>query len=297
LRRPEQRLHPQIQGLVREEPEAVSPEDAILIRARKQIRFAQSLGWGGPPFDMEQFASLLGLRVEYTDKLSSQDSGAIVNGSPIRILVSALDPRVRQRYTIAHEIAHTLLPEPFGRSDRVGWRYRLDAQSPIEMLCQIAASEFLMPSEAVRSLPTQRSLLGSSTEVRNRFDVSHEAAARKVIAMATRPSAGVVLREMNKPSEMTDEHQQSLFGEPDPRPQARLRVAYAFSSPQGPFVPAHKSIPESSRVYELLTGNYGASIEAIEDWVGCFGWESTIVEAVRLGQPGHAFEALCVISQ
>jgi hypothetical protein len=282
---------------MQEEPNAASPEDAILTRARRCIQLAQSLGWDGPPFDVEQLASLLGLQVEYTDELPSGQSGAIVNGSPIRILIAASDSRVRRRYTIAHEIAHTLLPEPFSGSESIGWRYQLDAQSPVEMLCQIAASEFLMPTEAVRSLPNRHSFMELLMEVRNGFDVSHEAAARKVIAMASRPAAGLLLRQMNKPSERRDEFQQSLFAGLENRPAPRLRVAYAFSSPGGPFVPAHKSIPETSAVYNLLNTDHGGLVRGTEDWVGCFGWERTLVEAVRLTQPGSAFEALCLISR
>lgn len=295
LHKAEHRLHPQIRQLMQEEAGATTPEAAILARARNRIRFAEHLGWEGPPYDMEQLASLLGLRVEYVDTLPFEQSGAVVNGSPIRILIAASDPPVRQRYTIAHEVAHTLLPDPFAQFDSIGWKYRLDAQSPIEVLCQLAASEFLMPTSAVQSLPKCTSLFDLMMTIRLRFNISYEAAARRAIGLATQSAAGLVIKHMNKPSEWSDELQASLFDGLYSGHAAKLRVLYAFSSPYGPFVPAYKSIPGTSRVYELLTADRGDSIRAVEDWVGCFGWKQTLVEAVRLARPDAEFESLCLI--
>lgn len=296
MRRPEQRLHPIVRRLLTEEPGSRSPEDAILLRVNRAIVLARSLGWRGPPFDIEELASILRLRVEYTDKLPSGQSGAIVEGTPVKILVAASDPKMRQRYTIAHEIAHTLLPGPFEGLESVAWTYRMDSQSPIETLCQIAASEFLMPTEIAQRFVEGASLLGSMLRIRDSFEVSNEAAARKVVALIPQPAAGLLLRETNKPSENRDASQQSLFGEMDLRPPPKVRVGYAFASARGPFIPGHKSIPEISRVHALVGADQGSSICVIENWSGCFGWDKTQVEAVRLAEQGRAFEALCLIT-
>jgi hypothetical protein len=102
---------------------------------------------------------------------------------------------------------------------------------------------------------------------------------------------------MNKPSDRSDESQVSLFDGLNSESAAKLRVQYAFSSRGGPFVPAYKSIPVTSRVHELLTADRGDSIRAVEDWVEFFGWKLTLVEALRLADPGTDFESLCLICQ
>jgi len=98
------------------------------------------------------------------------------NGIPV-IEYNITDPRVRKRFTIAHELGHFVLgheraprdyPDSFG--SRVG--------SPIEVQANQFAAELLMPVEAVRYLVS----IGTDSidELASIFDVSKVAMGHRL---------------------------------------------------------------------------------------------------------------------
>ena len=119
------------------------PDAAIRQRARALVAEVMDLGWEGPPFSMRELASVRGYRVSESDTLSGDQDAFITAG---QIVVNASVAPVRQRYSIAHEIGHTLFPdfgEEIARQARI-WLRPKD-ESELEQLCQSAAAEFLMP--------------------------------------------------------------------------------------------------------------------------------------------------------
>ena len=67
-------------------------------------------GWSGPPFDPITLATEhLKLKVVATDEV--REARTVPDGSVGRIEYNPNRPRERRRYSIAHEIAHTLFPD------------------------------------------------------------------------------------------------------------------------------------------------------------------------------------------
>jgi Zn-dependent peptidase ImmA (M78 family) len=72
-----------------------------------------------PPIDVEAIAVSLGLRVLYQD-LGDEISGLLVSGPKEEfIVVHEGQGKNRQRFTIAHEIAHHCLQHQFARGEHV----------------------------------------------------------------------------------------------------------------------------------------------------------------------------------
>lgn len=132
-----------------------------------------------PPIDVNALAADLGLRVVYRDDFPEDISGQIIKdpqrGGPSGYLVNvnAGHWRVRQRYTLAHEIAHFLL-----HADRIGdgltddGLYRSSLKSVYEREADQLAANILMPAAMVRV----HSLAGLGLKAMAKaFDVSEQA--------------------------------------------------------------------------------------------------------------------------
>jgi hypothetical protein len=142
---------------------------------------------------MDELASLKSLKVATTSELTSDQDACVLPG---QILVNAHKHPVRQRYSIAHEIAHTLFPDYAEELARVGrlWR-RAGDESEFERLCQIGAAELLMPlgpftdacAARGRSIPTIVSL----KEV---FQASVDATAGRVVETSDVAMVALFLR-------------------------------------------------------------------------------------------------------
>ena len=122
-----------------------NPLETIIEMARNVVAKAFDQGWSGPPFDPFELAALQ--RISVAARHDVRDARIVAaNRRGFRIEFNPSRPRARLRYSIAHEIAHTLFPDC---SDQV--RNRLHHQESVgeswqlESLCNVAAAEFLMP--------------------------------------------------------------------------------------------------------------------------------------------------------
>src|SRR4051812_30067239 len=86
------------------------PIDRVTAKARSLVLQAADAGWSGPPFDPISLCKLLKINV-----LPSQDVDDArtvpVGESAVRIEFNPLRPRGRLRFSVAHEVAHTLFPD------------------------------------------------------------------------------------------------------------------------------------------------------------------------------------------
>lgn len=299
-RRPENRRHPSIEALLNASADTDDPEAAICRRVRDLLANLEVLGWEGPPFQIEEVASYLGYLVEYVDGLS-QDA-CIVSGPPARILVSTQVARVRQRFSLAHEIVHTLFPDHGMVGQPAGWVYAFDAQSPVEQLCQIGASELLMPLASFRAAVFQEEIgWDLIARVAADFEVSLEAAARRLVRLSDRKLCLLAARMEHKPSERAASVQGCLPGLGVEPPPQKLRV---FTSVVGErakdsFIPRSKSLPEQSVAYRAWSAAVAGELSMLsadEDWsgIGQLGW--CRVHAAPVGAaPGEAPLVLCLL--
>ena len=258
------------------------------------------LGWQGPPFEMEEVASYRGYQVEYVDGLS-QDA-CVVSEPPARILVSSQISRVRQRFSLAHEIIHTLFPCHGAIHGSSGWVYAVDAQSPVEQLCQLGASELLLPGEPfLAAVLDQEPGWDLLARVASDFRVSPEAAARRLVRVSDRRLCLLVTRMGHKPSEVADTAQGCLPGLGIEPPPQRLRVVTCVvgDRARGCFIPKSKSLPERSVAYEVWTAAVSGQPSigvADEDWSGIGDLGRCRVQAVSAGAaPGDEPSILCLL--
>lgn len=173
------------------------PVEEIIGRARDLVLRAVEQGWKGPPFDVFELAAILAIPSIPTEDVS--EARVVSQGGKLQIEFNPTRPRRRVRFSVAHEIAHTLFPDcvQFTRNRGVAEAAGADGWQ-LEMLCNLAASEFLMPTgdDIDPELnPTAESLL----DLQSKFDVSMEAVGIRMargssipftIAVATRGEDG-----------------------------------------------------------------------------------------------------------
>jgi hypothetical protein len=164
------------------------PVDVITARARDAVLGAIEEGWHGPPFDPFRLAQLMGVPAVPRDDLYDARLVA-AEGNRVRLEFNPTRPRGRVRFTIAHELAHTFFPDY-----RKAVRYRSGPEAQpdewqLELLCNIAAGELLMPIGSFQSLEEEPLKIERLMELRKRFEVSTEALLLRAIRLTARPGA------------------------------------------------------------------------------------------------------------
>jgi hypothetical protein len=297
--------HPSVQALLSSDSTTGCPRQAIRNRVRAVVSDLLAWGWVGPPFDLEIAASLRGFRVEITDGIGEERDGWVVHGPTPKIVVNAGSPWVRKRFTVAHEIVHTLFPDFKPRAITQGWRYRADGQSPVEQLCQLGASEFLMPFPAFSELVTgQPETVALGIRIAQTFEVSLEAALRHLVAISPNRVFLLILRMAHKPTQEAACTQVDLFGSEEVLPPMRLRVFDSECSDRCDhvFIPRHKSVPEQSVAYLAWrrmneSGERTAMLQAAEDWASVAGIGHCEIDvcARTPGGDGSASNVFCIL--
>ena len=243
---------------------------AIRERARQVVLRALDDGWTGPPFDPLELAERLKLEVIPRDDVRDARTLAAPNGA-LRIEYNPNRSRGRVRYSIAHEIAHTFFADcaervrhrgPHGEEEPDGWQ--------LEALCNIAASELLMP---MGSLPKTEVLeIDALLQWQAKFEVSTEAVFLRMVQMSSSAHA-------------------ALCASPTGRAGA-YRVDYVMGSPswRGPVIRG-ANVPPNSVIHECTA--IGFTAKADEVW----GAERLRMECVGLPPyPGaQLLRVLCLV--
>jgi len=128
------------------------------------------------PVDLDGMARALGVDVVTDPTLPEGIAGKIERADRgYRITLNGREGRRRQRFTLAHELAHFILHRDLiddGITDSVMYRSRMSDE--IESQANRFAADLLMPASAMRALWRQgiKSFAGMAAK----FDVSTEAA-------------------------------------------------------------------------------------------------------------------------
>ena len=85
------------------------PVQLIETMARQLVLRARDEGWMGPPYNPLVLADMLKIAVEANGDVS--DARTVPTSQGIKIEFNPTKPRERVRFSIAHEIAHTLFPD------------------------------------------------------------------------------------------------------------------------------------------------------------------------------------------
>jgi hypothetical protein len=288
---------PDIISLIRATGELVDPRSAVIHQARQLNNEYRSFGNESEPFErLKIIASLRGLDVAEMDPRRSsrekRDAVLVPGARPKRgfILYNPSQPHGRIAFSVAHEIAHTFFPNSIS-----GARFRTmcDPDSregnELERLCDLAASEILMPLQDF--LKERGETVGFHLVERlcTSFGSSFESTVfRLATSHPGHAAAGLLRYRFSKVDQgvvMISDRQKQLFEQSSSQsshlPSRKYRRQSFYSSEQcGPehLIPWNKSFDPSSGVY--VAGRCTAvqrSLEALPNRINLQG----SFEAVR----------------
>lgn len=291
-------LHPSVRALLEAE-DTTEPVEAIQRSVRRLVARARALGWAGPPFDLSELASLRGFVVQYVTALRPDQDACIV---PRRILLNANSPAVRQRYSLAHEIVHTLFPDYEREIKHLGTLWRREGDdSEVERLCQIGAAEILFPLPMfAQDLAARGVSLRTVFSLAERYHASAEATARRVADVCGRPVMVLFLRPAEVLGDPTWPMAASRCGH-SPWLQLAVSLVHAGESchdidiPLGSIPPSQGAAVKAWKRVALAKRSVRTYRER-EDWSHVQGLGHCTCEAVTL-PPGSAtpHEVLCLL--
>lgn len=262
-------------SLVPQEVEAIinqmnvsSPIDAIRLLSRKTLDgFFDQFGDAEAPMNIEALASFRSIRKVDELPVFSEDAELIPNGDKGMLMrLNPERPLTRQRFSMGHEIGHTLFP---GYNNQVQCRIPRqrdwhDPNNLVEFLCDIASSEFLFPLEWFKADLEETDVTAERlVYFAERYNASQEATVRRYVDLALEPTAAIFFRWKLKPSELSrrsSRGQLSIPGIVRREPIARLRVEYSccndlFDALEH-HIPSDKSVAEESAIHlAALAGN------------------------------------------
>lgn len=254
--------HPSISALLREMKD-LDPDAAVRAKAARVLtEFCEVFG-GEPPFNLEALASFRGLRSTAEAPRHSEDSEIVPLADGTMILRINRDrPTTRQRFSVGHELGHTLFKDfqlkvQCRKAVDRDWA---DPDDQLEALCDTAASEFLLPApwfpERVHDLSLTSNGISS---LASDFQASREATLRRLIEIRMEPLAVVFFSWKYKPTELRqlqrDRHQRRMFASELKSPEPKLRVDYAltndaFDAEFTDHIPKDKSVPSEGPIFQ-----------------------------------------------
>lgn len=221
------------------------PRVAIEKAARELVLKAREKGWEGPPFNPLHIAEMLGIQIEANSRVA--DARLLATDTGPKIQFNPQQPRERVRFSIAHEIAHLLFPD---WSEQI--RNRGGDKTPddwqLEMLCNLAASEFVLPIGSLSAsddIPPIEDLMCA----RRKFDVSAEAYLIRLAKVSHRPIGVFVSSPM-----VLDNGTR------------RYKIDYFVSSPTAPKMRLSGAAIPSGSIVNRCTA-IGHTDRSVENWV------------------------------
>jgi len=220
------------------------PIEIIREKSRDLVIKAFNHGWDGPPFDPIKLAQLLNYEVLPNE--SVLDARISTNRQTFTIEYNPHQKEARINFSVAHEIGHTLFPDCNDRIRNREAEKNTDTWE-LEFLCNIAASEILLPyaefSAEANSVPIN---LDSILNIANKYKASVESVFLRFCEVIDRPCV-ILLAAF---SDYT---------------QKKLIVEYSKSSrPSSLTINSGYLIPTESKIYDCL--NPGWTAHAIEQW-------------------------------
>ncbi len=227
-----------------------SPEDVI--RFVEFLRKEAGLGVD-PPIDLSRIYSRFNMPAPKLAPLEDQQ-GLLLDPERGIVLIKDDDPLTRQRFTEGHELIEYLfsaLPGGMGWAARQTGPFKLQIK---ENLCNQGSAELLMPRATF--LPCVLELgvsFQAGRSLAKKYNVSTTASLVQMARLAPGSHAVVLWRMKNKPTELRSSispDQISLFEQGyNELPPKKLRVEWSLTSPNAPYIPADKSVPEDCSIF------------------------------------------------
>ncbi len=266
--------HPSVLRL----PQPDDPVGCIARRARELVLEAIEAGWPGPPFDPFLLADHLKLPVVPREDIL--DARTVpMEGDRAQIEFNPNRPAGRIRFSIAHEVAHTLFPDCTERvRNRAAREHLQEGDWQLELLCNVAAAEILMP---IGSLPKPDDIplsIDALMGLRHKYDVSSEALLLRVVRL-TDAACTVFCASRLEEGEFKD----------------RYRIDYAVGSRSWQFrLTSGELLPELTVLRECTA--IGFTAKAVEQWSDVP--QPVSIEAVGIPPyPKHIYPRVVGIAQ
>lgn len=177
--------HPSIQALLTEALPGENAHDVIRRKARQIVAKHSNL-WTGPPFCPVILADLEGIIVEQASCDIRSDGRIFSKGTQVYIQFAEGQSHERVRFTICHELAHTLFSDCYTRERRRSPAEQ--AEWEFENLCNIAAAEFLFPMEEfTRDIGVGQLSADQIKNLAGRYQASIDATARRYVTTCQVP--------------------------------------------------------------------------------------------------------------
>ena len=224
-----------------------NPVEIIKDKARALVLKAFDMGWEGPPFDPIQLAKLF--EIEIAPNEGVNDARILPVKKSFKIEYNPFQRETRVNFSIAHEIAHTLFSDcnmqiRNRENDRT-------SEWELELLCNIAAAELLLPYAEFSNEANSMSLnMDSLLQIAAKYKASLESVFLRFCDVAERPCA-IILADF------------------DTEKKQRLYVRYSKASrplAEVFFIDQGVLIPKASSAYECL--NSGWTSRGLETWPG-----------------------------
>lgn len=165
-----------------------NPVSVMEERVRSIILRAMDDGWVGPPYDPVALGRLYNFPIEARSDIP--DARTISRNDQLVIEYNPLRPQARVRFSVAHEIAHSLFPDC---ADAI--RNRGGSEEPekddwqLEMLCNIGAAELIMPTADLPDFDDSNLTIDTLMSLRQKFGVSAEAILLRTAKLSDIPCA------------------------------------------------------------------------------------------------------------
>lgn len=233
--------------------EAVRARAASLLRAARE----RNPGWSPPPFDPRVLARVLGIPIHYQRGLGGVDALIVRRGERFHILAhkDVAHPG-RLNFTLAHELVHTFFE---GAEVQIHLRardrraYERTPEGPLlERLCDLGASEMLMPSPHFDEAAGELGFVAATApRLAERYETSLEATALRLVRWNAPATCAFGFFEYAlRPSARDGSGDGTTDAE-----VARYRVRRVFRSTAFPFLfPEGKSVPRESVIYRASLG-------------------------------------------
>jgi O-acetyl-ADP-ribose deacetylase (regulator of RNase III) len=175
-----------------------NPLEVMRKRTREIVLKSMDQGWSGPPFDPFELSDFLKIKVFPRSDIPDART-APLGESDICIEYNPTRPHGRLRYSVAHEIAHTLFPDcAVEIRNRSMHRELTGDEWQLEILCNVGAAEILMPIGSLQSISLKQLTIDHMMKLRERFHVSMEAILIRSANVSETPCAVFVASIIEK---------------------------------------------------------------------------------------------------
>ena len=180
-------------------------------------------------------------------------------------------PRLRVRFSLAHELAHSLFEDATERPrHRLATEDRRGDEWQLELLCNIAAAELLMPAEGFAGFEDASLDLEDLLALREQYQVSMEALVLRVVETSVLPSAAIAAAPMETPG--------------------RYRIDYVVPSQNFDIAIGNRAGVDSSILARCTAVGYTNS--GFENW----GERPVYIQAIGIPPyPGDSLPRVCAI--